>query len=165
MVFCAASLKIGYMCRYCDSLPEYCEQFRLYRLQVVQANGSRQGTPFYNRPCIIGACAYPSKTDCTRKDNRKCQNYKCMEVIPWRKRKSKCFTNFWNVQKKNETQKRRQLCGGRYSNLKTDRRRKSAFFACFSFLRWLLWIYLYNRKCETINAIQVRPYMTGLDNL
>ena len=41
--------------------PEYCEQFRLYRLQVVQANGSRQGTPLYNRPCIIGACASPNK--------------------------------------------------------------------------------------------------------
>ena len=42
-------------------LPEYCEQFRLYRLQVVQANGSRQGTPLYNRPCIVGACASPNK--------------------------------------------------------------------------------------------------------
>ena len=37
------------------------KQFRLYRLQVVQANGSRQGTPLYNRPCIIGACASPNK--------------------------------------------------------------------------------------------------------
>ena len=50
------------------------KQFRLYRLQVVQANGSRQGTPLYNRPCIIGACASPNKTDCTRKDSRKSQN-------------------------------------------------------------------------------------------
>ena len=77
-------VKIGYTCRYCDSFSEYCEQFRLYRLQVVQANGSRQGTPLYNRPCIIGACASPYKTDCTRKDIRKCQIDKYMEVIPWR---------------------------------------------------------------------------------
>ena len=88
-----------------------------------------------------------------------------MEVIPWKKRKSKGFMNFWNVQNVNKTQKRRQLCDGQYSNLKADRRSKSAFFACFSFLRGLLWIYLYNRKCETINAIQVRPYIEGLDRL
>ena len=42
-------------------ISEYCEKFRLYRLQVVQANGSRQGTPLYNRPCIVGACASPNK--------------------------------------------------------------------------------------------------------
>ena len=35
--------------------------------------------PLYNRPCIVGACASPYKTDCTRKGSRKCQNYKNME--------------------------------------------------------------------------------------
>lgn len=88
-----------------------------------------------------------------------------MEVIPWKKRKLKSFMNFLNVQNVNETQKRRQLFAGRYSSLKTDRRSKSAFFACNYVARGLLLVYLYLCFYEHVNALQARQKLARLDCL
>ena len=55
------------------------------------------------------------------------------------------------------------LFAGRYSSLKTDRRSKSAFFACNYAPCVLLLVYLYLCFYEHVNALQARPKLARLD--
>ena len=63
------------------------KQFRLYRLQVVQANGSRQGTPLIIVLALLELVHLQIKTDCTPR--REWQNQTCTLTTTYKAHKMK----------------------------------------------------------------------------